>query len=166
MSTLNQLRQGLNDAWDSLVDGWQWLYRRAAGAITRFSTGEGDDTQDETEAGQNIALRSGGWTVLAAEVFDDADKVVVRLEIPGMEKEDFSVQMLDSYLVVRGKKQVEREHAQGRYDITECVYGSFERAIPLPATVDSDRAVATYTKRGTADRAAQTRRTAPRVGQG
>jgi HSP20 family molecular chaperone IbpA len=29
--------------------------------------------------------------------------------------------------------------------LTECVYGGFERAIPLPATVDSDRAVATYT---------------------
>ena len=34
MSTLHQLREGLNEAWDTLVDGWQRLYRRAAGAIT------------------------------------------------------------------------------------------------------------------------------------
>jgi len=37
MSTVDQLREGLNEAWETLVDGWQRLYRRAAGAITRFT---------------------------------------------------------------------------------------------------------------------------------
>jgi len=37
MIPMNQLREGLNEAWDTLLDGWQRLYRRAASAITRFT---------------------------------------------------------------------------------------------------------------------------------
>jgi HSP20 family protein len=146
MSTIHQLREGLNDAWDTLVDGWQRLYRRAASAITRFSPGEKGESRDTAAGGQDIAVRSVGWGVLAAEVFDDDDTVVVRLEAPGMEKKDFDLQVLDNYLVVRGEKQVEREHTRGHYHVTECAYGSFERAIPLPEEVDSGRARATYSQ--------------------
>jgi HSP20 family protein len=147
MSTLNQLREGLNEAWDSLVDGWQRLYRHAAGAITRFTPGTRSGKEGTIEEGQEIALRSAGWGVLAAEVFDDDDKVVVRLEAPGMEKDEFDLQILDDYLVVRGEKRIERERTEGHYHVTECAYGRFERAIPLPGEVETGKARATY-KRG------------------
>jgi HSP20 family protein len=68
MSTIHQLREGLNEAWDTLIDGWQRLYRRAAGAITRFSPGVKDLLREDTGKGQDIALRSAGWGVLVAEV--------------------------------------------------------------------------------------------------
>ncbi len=143
MSTLHQLREGLNEAWDTLVDGWQRLYRRASSAITRFTPGS-KAREDEKGAGQEIAVRSAGWGVLAAEVFDDDDQIVVRLEAPGLEKSDFDLEVLDNYLVVRGEKQVERERTEGRYHVTECAYGRFERAIPLPDEVDSSKARANY----------------------
>lgn len=143
MSTLHQLREGLNEAWDTLVDGWQRLYRRASGAITRFTPGS-RARQDGKGAGQEIALRSAGWGVLAAEVFDDDDKIVVRLEAPGLEKSDFDLEVLDDYLVVRGEKHIERERTAGHYHVTECAYGSFERAIPLPHDVESEKAKASY----------------------
>ena len=145
MSTLHQLREGLNEAWDTLVDGWQGLYRRASGAITRFTPGK-KTREDEKGAGQEIAVRSAGWGVLAAEVFDDDDQIVVRLEAPGMEKEDFDLQVLDNYLVIRGEKHYEKERTEGQYRVTECAYGHFERAIPLPEEVESDKANATYEK--------------------
>jgi hypothetical protein len=67
MSTLHQLQEGWNEAWDTVVDGWQRLYRHAAGAITRFTPGK--RAREDTEAGgQPIAMRSAGWGVLAAEV--------------------------------------------------------------------------------------------------
>jgi HSP20 family protein len=144
MSTLQQVREGLNEAWDTLMDGWQRLYRHAAGAITRFTPGKkGREGGADTE-GRELALRSTGWGVLAAEVFDDDDKVVVRMEAPGMDKRDFDLQVLDDYLVVRGEKQIEREHTKGRYHVTECAYGRFERAIPLPDEVESGQAKAAY----------------------
>jgi HSP20 family protein len=142
MSTLNQLREGWHDAWGSLVDGWRRLYQRAAGAITRFSPGKHGDVA----AGQELELRSSGWGVLAAEVFDDDDQIVVRLEAPGMDKDDFDLQVLDGYLVIRGDKHFERESTEGEYRVTECAYGRFERAIPLPDEVETDKAHATYKK--------------------
>lgn len=143
MSTLHHLREGLSEAWDTLVDGWQRLYRRAAGAMTRFTPGK-KAREDNRGTGQELAVRSAGWGVLAAEVFDDDDKIVVRLEAPGLESSDFDLEVLDNYLVVRGEKQIERERTEGHYHVTECAYGRFERAIPLPEEVESAKARASY----------------------
>jgi HSP20 family protein len=144
MSTIHQLREGLNEAWDTLVDGWQRLYRRAAGAITRFTPGGKGGLRDDAGDGRDVALRSAGWGVLAAEVFDEDDNVVIRLEVPGMDKENFNLQVRDSYLVVRGEKRVQRERTAGVYHVTECAYGTFERALPLPEEVDEGKATASY----------------------
>lgn len=144
MATLRQISEGLGEAWDSLVDGWSRLYRRAAGAMTRFSSGGDASREPDARQSREIARRNAGWGVLACEVYDDADAVVVRLEAPGMDKEDFDLQVLEDYLVVRGEKQMSRERTEGGYRISECAYGRFERAIPLPAEVEADGAAASY----------------------
>lgn len=144
MSTLQQLREGLNEAWDTLMDGWQRLYRHAAGAITRFTPGRKRGHEATAQEGREVAARSTGWGVLPAEVFDDDDRVVIRLEAPGLEKGNFDVEVVDDYLVIRGEKQIQREHTEGRYHVAECAYGRFERAVPLPDEVDSGKAHATY----------------------
>ena len=144
MATLQQISEGVGEAWGSLMDGWRRLYRRAAGAITRFSPGGRDRRLVDTQQARELALRSAGWGVLACEVFDDDDRVIVRLEAPGMEKDDFDLQVQDDYLVVRGEKQMARERTEGGYRISECAYGRFERAIPLPAGVETDGASASY----------------------
>jgi len=139
MSTLEQLQTGLSEAWGTLTQGWQRLYRHAAGAITRFTQGE-----DPGRPGRETGLRSVGWGVLAAEVFDDDDRIVVRLEAPGMEKDDFDLQVVHDCLVIRGEKQVARERTAGHFRISECAYGRFERAIPLPDTVETGKVSARY----------------------
>ena len=147
MSTLQQFREGLSEAWGTLLEGWQKLYRHAAGAITRFTpTNQSRPDTDSTEA-HAIALRRTGWGVLACEVYDDDDRIVVRLEAPGMQKDDFDLHVMKDYLVVSGRKQMENERTEGHYRIVECAYGSFERAIPLPDEVETDKASASY-KRG------------------
>ena len=127
-----------------MVDGWHRLYRRAEGAITRYTAGEKAGKETSKGEGQEIAVRSAGWGVLAAEVFDDEDDVIVRLEAPGMDRDDFDLKVVGGHLVVRGEKRIERERTQGHYHVTECAYGSFERAIPLPERVKSDKAHAKY----------------------
>jgi HSP20 family protein len=144
MATLQQISEGLGEAWGSMMDDWRRLYRRAAGAITRFSPGGKDRRVADTRQAHELALRSAGWGVLASEVYDDDDRVIVRLEAPGMEKDDFDLQVQDDYLVVRGEKQMARESTEGGYHISECAYGSFERAIPLPAGVETAGATASY----------------------
>ncbi len=146
MSTLKQFRNGLNEAWDSLLDGWQRLYRRAAGAITRYTPGKKQTGKGAGAKGRELARRNAGWGILAAEVFDDDDRVVVSVEAPGMKRGDFDIEVLGNHLVVRGEKQMRREHSEGAYRISECAYGRFERAIPLPDAVESGKASASYKK--------------------
>ena len=143
MSTLQQIRNGMSDAWYSLVEGWQHLYRRATGALTRFTPSSRNSETSGTE-GRLAAVRNAGWALLAGEVFDDENRIVIRLEVPGLEKEDFNIQVLDDVLVVRGRKQVIQERSMGQYHLKECAYGSFERAFALPDEVHSDQAVASY----------------------
>ncbi|MCF6267275.1 MAG: Hsp20/alpha crystallin family protein [Desulfuromusa sp.] len=146
MATWQQLREGVGRAWGSLVEGWHQLQDRASGAMTRFVPGASKMYPTEQEH-QEILHRNSGWGVLAAEVFDDTKKVVVRLEAPGLEADEIDLQVINNMLVVRGEKSLQREQEAGQYHIIECAYGSFERAIPLPADVDPDATKASY-KRG------------------
>jgi HSP20 family protein len=158
MSTLQHIQQDITRAWDHVREGWERLYEQASGAVTRFTHKNKEATRESSgrsldlwggfhRPASGMTRPSGGWGVLAAEVSDDGDKVVVRLEAPGMAKDDFDLQVIDGYLVVRGEKRLEREETKGRYHVTECAYGHFERAIPLPDEVDTAKASASY-KRG------------------
>ncbi|MCI0506209.1 MAG: Hsp20/alpha crystallin family protein [Gammaproteobacteria bacterium] len=145
MKSWRDISEGVGETWDHVLDGWRKLFRRAGHALTRYTPGK----TEEAGGGQSgeIALRSAGWGVLACEVFDDNDQIMVRLEAPGMEKDDFDLQVVSGFLVVSGEKRMARERNDGGYHISECAYGRFERAIPLPDDVDSGKAKASY-KRG------------------
>ncbi len=141
MGTLDQMRAGLGRAWESLAEGWQHLRERAAGALTRFRPREGGEIETAEEQAVRRAAR---WGLLAAEVSEEPDRVIVRLEAPGMEPEDFDVSVVDGYLVVRGEKRFRHVSREGHYHVMECAYGRFERALELPAPVDMGRARARY----------------------
>jgi HSP20 family protein len=142
MSTLDQLREGLSRIWDTVAEGWYDLREKAAHALTRFhpSPSQGELATSQKQLIQNAAR----WSLLAAEVREDENEVVVKLEVPGMDPENFDIQVVDDYLVVQGEKQVEREQKTGRYYVMERAYGRFERAIPLPTEVDESQARAKY----------------------
>jgi len=142
MSTLKQLREGASNLWDQLADGWRHLSERASNALTRFTPASHDLEGDEVE--HRIMRHSSDWGLLAAEVFDDKDNVVVKLEAPGMMAENFDIQVLDDILIVRGEKRVEHEGQAGRYHVMERAYGAFERAVRLPAEVDDAGTRAKY----------------------
>jgi HSP20 family protein len=142
LSTLQQLQNGINRAWDNLTEGWQHLRQRASHALTKFNPVR---RGGQLETAEEQALERGArWALLAAEVRENDDEVLVKLEAPGMQSEDFDIQVTDDILVVRGEKHFERSEKRGELHIMECAYGSFERAIPLPAAVDEGAATAKY----------------------
>jgi len=142
MSTLEQVRRSLGKTWESLAEGWQNLRERAGQALTRFRP---LGTRDDLDTWEDQVIRhSADWGLLATEVQEDDQNLTVRLEVPGMERENFDIDVIEGYLVVRGEKRVQQEQRQGRYHVMECAYGSFERAIPLPVEVDGNRASASY----------------------
>jgi HSP20 family protein len=141
MSTFDQVRHGLHQALDSLAEGWHAFKRRASHALTHFAPQGGE------AGGPEAALVHGSarWGVLAAELREEDDRILVNLEVPGMEAGDFDIEVVEDLLVIRGEKRVEREDTGGgRYFLLERAYGAFERAIHLPAEVEQDRAEANY----------------------
>jgi HSP20 family protein len=142
MHVIDELKQGLGEIWESMAEGWGRLRQQAAGALTRFHPSEKHPAPSATSGG--LALPSTGWALLAGDIFEDDNKLSVRLEIPGMEKEDLNIEVSDDSLIVRGEKRIEQESEEGRYRVLQCAYGRFDRVIPLPAPVLADQAQASY----------------------
>ncbi|MEJ5210747.1 MAG: Hsp20/alpha crystallin family protein [Burkholderiales bacterium] len=130
--------------WDSVTEGWRHLWESARGALTRFRPGDKTNLPQAEEVEDESFLPSLGWAMLGGEVFEDDTRVVVRLEVPGMDKADLDIQVEGDSLVVSGEKRFERESTQGRWHTLQCAYGSFRRVIPLPVPVKSEEARASY----------------------
>jgi HSP20 family protein len=138
MEKLNELKQGLEDTWHSLSEGWRQLRERTSGTLTRFTP-----SNDKTPK-QSADFPSANWALLAGDVFEDDDKFTVRLEVPGLNKNQLDIEVRNDMLIVRGEKRSEQETSNGQYRVRQCAFGSFHRSIPLPLPVLADKASASY----------------------
>lgn len=90
------------------------------------------------------AFASPGF-VPAAEVSKDEDDAVVRIELPGVDVDnDVTVEIDAGRLIVRGKRQDDRESEQDGRTLREFRYGEFRRAFSLPRHVTTDAVSASY----------------------
>jgi HSP20 family protein len=141
---LESLKEEFNSLLDNVADGWRHLTRSASGAITRFRAAEHANLPAASEVDDEAYLPGRGWAMLGGDVFEDENRLVVRLEVPGMDKQAFDISVRDDALVVSGEKQLERERTEGRWRVMQCAYGSFQRVVPLPVPVLADQAQASY----------------------
>ncbi|HEB93975.1 MAG TPA: Hsp20/alpha crystallin family protein [Gammaproteobacteria bacterium] len=142
MAILNPIKQRTANVLDNVTEGWSRLWDRARTAVTRFTPKKRED--DWQAQGSEWLPATPGWSVLGAEIKETGKEIVVRLEAPGMEADDFDIQVIDDSLLIRGEKHWQRSDTKGRYHLLECAYGEFERAIPLPRPVDDGHAKAKY----------------------
>ncbi len=141
---LEEIKEGFGNLFDSVAEGWRHLRESAASALTRFKPGLQTQLPAREEIDDPLYLPARGWSMLGGEVFEDDKRLVVRLEMPGMEKQDMAIDVRDDALVVSGEKRFERESSEGRWRVMQCAYGSFRRVVPLAVPVDADQARATY----------------------
>jgi HSP20 family protein len=80
----------------------------------------------------------------AVDVSESGDKITVKAEIPGMEAKDIEISMVGDTLTIKGEKKAEKEEKDENYHMVERSYGSFSRAMKLPAVVDAEKVEATY----------------------
>ena len=140
-----QIKQGADQAWESLSEGWRELSARASSALTRFGPTPADSSASNFSAVPQDSLpRLTGWAFMAADVFDDADKVTVRIEAPGMRREDFNVEVDGDVLTVWGEKRIDREATEGLWRSVQSAYGLFRRDVALPVSVKADKTKASY----------------------
>lgn len=72
-----------------------------------------------------------------ARVFDRDGALIVRLELPGLERKDVEVRVEDQVLVVEGERLDDRP-ADGGVDRSRWGYGPFRSEVALPHPVDAD----------------------------
>ncbi|MGR9087066.1 MAG: Hsp20/alpha crystallin family protein [Gammaproteobacteria bacterium] len=142
---LNEIRQEFGDIWRSLADGWRRLFDSAKSALTPFDSGGDSTLPSKLDVDDDFYFPSHGGSMLGGDVFEDEKRLVVRLEIPGMAKEEIQIEVIGDSLIVSGEKRFERENTEGRWRVLQCAYGKFRRAVPLPAPVVSEKARASYT---------------------
>lgn len=138
-----QLKQGADQAWESLAEGWRELSNRASSALTRFKPAP--QIAESPPASSPTALpRTARWAFLAADVFESDDAIVVRIEAPGMQREDFNVAVSGDVLTVWGEKRTKQEASAGQWRVVQSAYGHFRRDVPLSMPVQADKARASY----------------------
>src|ERR1700761_3868600 len=83
--------------------------------------------------------------VPAVDIYEDAKKVVLKLEVPGMEEKDLDVRVENNTLTVKGERKFEKDEKEENFHRIERRYGTFFRAFTLPSTVDTENVQASYT---------------------
>lgn len=141
---LDSLKESVGNLWDNMAEGWRHLTQSAAGALTRFKAGDKTDLPAVQDVDDAFYLPGSGWSMLGGNVFEDDKRLVVQVEVPGMEKEDINIEVRDDAMVISGEKRFERENTEGRWRVMQCAYGSFYRVVPLPVPVLADKSRATY----------------------
>ncbi|SCY72985.1 heat shock protein Hsp20 [Nitrosospira sp. Nl5] len=136
--------RGLSRTWESISEGWHELVHHSSDALTHFTRNkEGEENVRKGGALSTFPVFPS-WSLLAGEMEETDKAIVVRVELPGMEKEDCHITIDGNMLYLRGEKRFERATDNSTYHVTERAYGVFQRAIPLPRNVDTDNAEATY----------------------
>lgn len=77
------------------------------------------------------------------DVIDREQDVLVRAELPGFSKEHLDVSVKDDFLTIKGEEHEEKTE-EGDYYHAEIRHGGFMRTLRLPATVDGDKASASF----------------------
>jgi HSP20 family protein len=82
--------------------------------------------------------------VPAVDVYEDEKKVVLKIEIPGIDEKDLDVHVENNTLTVKGERKFEKEEKEANFHRIERSYGSFYRSFSLPTTVDAENVKASY----------------------
>ncbi|QIV95942.1 heat shock protein Hsp20 [Allofrancisella inopinata] len=82
----------------------------------------------------------------AVDVVDEKNQLKIEIEMPGLGEEDIKVSIDNGILTVKGEKTTSRQDKDKNYMMREINYGSYERSLSLPDTVDTDKAKASFKK--------------------
>jgi HSP20 family protein len=91
-------------------------------------------------------FRRDGITVPQLDVRENSKSIVIEAELPGVDEKDVSVSLANGVLTIKGEKKHEREEKGENYYLTERSFGSFERAVRLPDTIDDAKVEAKFDK--------------------
>jgi len=80
----------------------------------------------------------------AVDIMNEKDDVVLNIELPGVKKENISINIEDRVLTIKGERNFENEEKKDYYVIKERSYGSFKRSFSLSDDVLIDEVNADF----------------------
>jgi HSP20 family protein len=87
--------------------------------------------------GEQEDLTAGQWSP-PVDIFETAETIVIRVEVPGIEQQALDVEIKDNNLIVQGDRKF--EEGEGRnYHRVERSYGTFRRVFSVPMMVRQDQ---------------------------
>lgn len=100
---------------------------------------------DEVLSSETFSSTAGGGEVrVAHDAYQLGDEFIVELELPGLQKQEIQVQILEDLLQVKGEKKPANDTGKAQFNKRERSYGSFLKSIPLPEGVDKNNSKAKY----------------------
>ncbi len=84
-----------------------------------------------------------GWTP-ALDMYEDKDNIYVRVELPGMKKEEIGLSLHDGSLSISGERKAEEKFKDAEVYRAERFFGRFQRTVGLPTAVAVDKTKAQY----------------------
>jgi len=89
------------------------------------------------------AAAGSAWTP-AVDIFDTAEAIILKAELPGLSPDDIDIEVDDNVLTIKGERRFEDKVEEGRYYRLERAYGQFSRSVTLPQGVKADEISATF----------------------
>ena len=80
----------------------------------------------------------------AVDIFETESEIVVKAEVPGMDRKDITLNLENNVLTLRGERRFLKETKEENYHRIERSYGGFSRAFSIPVTVDDEKIRADY----------------------
>jgi HSP20 family protein len=93
-----------------------------------------------------LLRRSNVMAVPELDVRESGNAITIDAELPGVEEKDVSVTLANGVLTIKGEKKQEKEEKSENYYMAERSFGSFERSIRLPDTIDENKVEAKFDK--------------------
>ncbi len=104
-----------------------------------FNVFRGRFDTDETTS----ELENAVWMPLA-DICEDNDHFKLKLDVPGVSKDDIKISYSDGKLNISGERRQESESENSKYHRVERVYGKFYRSFTLPQKIREDKIEAEF----------------------
>ncbi|PPJ47608.1 molecular chaperone [Rhizobium sp. KAs_5_22] len=92
------------------------------------------------------ASEGDGFLAPSIDVVEKDDQILLTAELPGIAEDDIDISIQKGVLSLKGEKKMEKKDDKDNFHVVERRYGSFQRSMSLPASVDDAAVTATFDK--------------------
>ena len=80
----------------------------------------------------------------SVDIYEDGDKIVIKAELPGIDKKDIAIDFKDNVLTLKGERSHDNEVKEDNYYRRERAFGKFHRAFRLSTDINADKIEADF----------------------